>query len=316
MRVIRHLARVGSRLPRVVLTLGNFDGVHRGHQAIIARAITAARARGGQSVVLTFHPHPVEVLAAERAPGRVQSLHDRLRTLQRFGVDVVVVQRFTHAFSSLEPEGFITRFILPSLELVEIVVGYNVTFGRHRAGTADTLRALGASHGFGVEAVGSVMDEDTAVSSSGVRQAIAAGDVGQARLLLGRPYRLRGRVVMGEQRGRTLGFPTANLHVGSRIVLPADGVYAVHARVGGGPLPAVLNIGVRPTFGTLGRTVEAHVLDWQGDLYGRWLELEFVARLRGERRFSGPGELRQAIAQDVAQARIALAAEPAVSECP
>ncbi|HXJ35076.1 MAG TPA: bifunctional riboflavin kinase/FAD synthetase [Candidatus Eisenbacteria bacterium] len=310
MRVIRHLARVGSRLPRVVLTLGNFDGVHRGHQAILARAVAEARSRGGQTVALTFHPHPVMVLAAQRAPGMIQSLHDRLATLRRLGVDVAVVQRFTREFASHDPDAFITRDILPSLDLAHVVVGYNVNFGRNRAGTAETLRALGASHGFSVEAVGPVAEGDAAVSSSGVRRAVAAGDVATARLLLGRPYGLRGRVVTGEQRGRTLGFPTANLHVGRRLVLPADGVYAVYARAGGAPMPAVLNVGVRPTFGELRRTIEAHVLDWQGDLYGRWLELAFVAHLRGERRFSGPDELRRAIADDVVRARAALAASP------
>ncbi len=313
MRVIRHLARVGSRLPRVVLTLGNFDGVHRGHQAILARAVAEARSRGGQTVALTFHPHPVTVLAAERAPGMIQSLHDRLATLRHLGVDVTVVQRFTREFAAHDPDAFITRFILPSLDLAHVIVGYNVTFGRNRAGTAETLRALGARYGFGVDAVGPVAEGDAAVSSSGVRRAIVAGDVAAARLLLGRPYDLRGRVVTGEQRGRTLGFPTANLHVGRRLVLPADGVYAVYARAGGAPMPAVLNVGVRPTFGELRRTIEAHVLDWQGDLYGRWLELEFVAHLRGERRFSGPDELRRAIADDVVRARAALAASPPAS---
>ena len=310
MRVIRHLPRVAAPLTRVVLTLGNFDGVHRGHQAIIARARAEAAALGGQVVALTFHPHPLAVLAPERASPMIQSLHDRLAALRAAGVDVAVAQRFTRAFAAYEPRAFVTDFLLPSLELAHVVVGYNVSFGRGRSGSAETLAALGAELGFRVDAVGPVQAGDAAVSSSAIRRAIAAGDVARAELLLGRPYRLRGRVVVGEQRGRTLGFPTANLHVPPRVVVPAHGVYAVRAHAGATATPAVVNIGVRPTFGEARRTIEAHLLDWSGDLYGRWLELEFVARLRDEQRFDGVAALKAAIASDVAAARAVLGAPP------
>jgi riboflavin kinase/FMN adenylyltransferase len=311
MRVIRHLPRLRPRLERVVLTLGNFDGVHRGHQAILRRAVAEARARGGRAVALTFHPHPVAILAPARAPALIQSLRDRLATLAELGVDVAVVQRFTRGFAALEPEDFVTRFLVPSLAIAHVVVGYNVTFGHGRSGTAETLRQLGARHGFGVEAVGPVAIDGGAVSSSGVRRAVGAGDMARAAALLGRPLRLRGRVIAGERRGRTLGFPTANLHLRPSLLLPPDGVYAVRALVDGVAVPAVLNIGVGPTFGERRRTAEAHLLDWEGDLYGRWLEVAFVARLRPERRFAGPEALREAIARDVADARAALAAAAA-----
>jgi riboflavin kinase/FMN adenylyltransferase len=310
MRVIRHLPRLRTPLDRVVLTLGNFDGVHRGHQAIVARARAVADARGGRVVALTFHPHPLAVLAPERAPALIQSLHDRLANLRGIGVDVAIAQRFTRDFSTLSPEEFVERFLRPSLELVHVVVGYNVSFGRGRSGTASTLSALGARLGFEVEAVGPVTVDGTAVSSSAVRHALEGGEVALAEQLLGRRYRLRGRVVTGERRGRTLGFPTANLHVPPRVLVPAHGVYAVRARTADADVPAVLNIGVRPTFGEARRTVEAHLLDWSGDLYGRWLELDFVARLRGEQRFAGSDALRDAIAADVAHARRVLAAPP------
>ncbi len=303
MRVIRHLPRLTAPLERVVLTLGNFDGVHRGHQAIIAAARSKAKALGGQVVVLTFHPHPLGVLAPDRAPAMIQSLHDRLLTLRDVGVDVAVAQRFTRAFATLESDAFVERFLMPSLEIVHVVVGYNVSFGRGRTGTAATLASLGARLGFGTETVGSVQVGDVVVSSSAIRDAVLAGDVARARTLLGRPYRLRGRVVVGEQRGRTLGFPTANLHVSPRVAVPAHGVYAVYLHTDGVARPAAVNIGVRPTFGEARRTIEAHVLDWSGDLYGRWVDLEFVARLRGEQRFDGPVALREAIANDVAHAR-------------
>ena len=303
MRVIRHLPRVQAPLPRVVLTLGNFDGVHRGHQAIIAAARAKAKASDGQVVVLTFHPHPLAVLAPERAPTMIQSLHDRLLTLRDVGVDVAVAQRFTRTFATLEPDAFVERFLMQSLEILHVVVGYNVSFGRGRTGSAATLASLGARLGFATETVGPVQAGDVVVSSSAIRNAVLAGDVVRARTLLGRTYRLRGRVVVGERRGRTLGFPTANLQVPPRVAVPAHGVYAVHVHTGGVAWPGVLNIGVRPTFGEARRTIEAHLLDWTGDLYGRWIELEFVARLRGEQRFDGPAALREAIAADVAHAR-------------
>jgi riboflavin kinase/FMN adenylyltransferase len=310
MRVIRHLPRIRASLERVVLTLGNFDGVHRGHQAIVSRARAEADARGGQVVSVTFHPHPLAVLAPERASGMIQSLHDRLATLRSLGVDVAVAQRFTREFAALAPEEFVEQFLAPSLALLHVVVGYNVTFGRGRTGTAATLEALGRRLGFAVETVGPVMVGSETVSSSGIRRALVAGDVARVEAWLGRPYRLRGRVVAGERRGRTLGFPTANLHVRPRVLVPADGVYAVRVLTGGGAHPGVVNIGVRPTFGEARRTVEAHLLDWSGDLYGRWVELEFVARLRGEQRFDGPAALRVAIETDIAHARRVFADVP------
>jgi len=307
MRVIRHLVRVAPPLRRVVLTLGNFDGVHLGHQAIVRRAVDEARAVGGQVVTLTFHPHPVAVLAPEKAPPLLQSLHDRLALLRDLGTDVVVVQRFTPGFAALDPEAFVRDYLGGHLELLHVVVGHNVSFGRGRAGTVETLRELGTRHGFAIDAVGPVTVGEAQVSSTALRRLVATGDVQRARTLLGRPFSLRGRVVRGEQRGRTLGFPTANLHQRPGVLLPADGVYAVQARLDGQLRPAVLNVGVRPTFGVLRRTVEAYVLDFDGDLYGRWLSLDLVERLRGEQRFSGPDALRDAIAADVARARDVLA---------
>jgi riboflavin kinase/FMN adenylyltransferase len=309
MKVIRHLPRVPARLERVVLTLGNFDGLHRGHRAIVERARAAAAARGGRVVALTFHPHPIAVLAPERATPMIQSLHDRLAGLRGLGVDVVVAQRFTRTFASFAPEAFVEQFLLRSLGLLHVVVGYNVTFGQGRTGTAETLAALGARLGFEVETVGPVTIDGVAVSSSAIRKALGAGDVERGAALLGHAHRLRGRVVTGERRGRTLGFPTANLHVPPRVLVPAHGVYAVRAHLGGAVHPGVLNIGVRPTFGEARRTIEAHLLDWDGDCYGRWLELELVARLRGEQRFDGPDALRAQIAADVANARRVLASD-------
>jgi len=308
MRVIRHLRRERSPLPRTVLTIGNFDGVHLGHQAILRRAVEQAKRVAGQVVTLTFEPHPIAVLAPARAPALLQPLHDRLATLRTLGVDVVVVQRFTREFATLDPDAFVQEFLLPHLALAHVVVGYNVTFGRDRAGSGETLRRLGESHGFGVDVVGPVEVDGDKVSSSVLRGVLEAGDMRHAARLLARPFALRGRVVGGERRGRTLGFPTANLHVRSRLLLPPHGVYAVQVATRTGRHPGVLNIGIRPTFGERRLTVEAHLLDFDGDLYGQWLTVEFVERLRGEMPFAGVDALKTAIAADVARARAVLAA--------
>jgi len=305
MRVIRHLARRVERLPGTVLTLGNFDGAHLGHQAIVCRAVARAREAAGLAVALTFEPHPVAVLAPARAPLMLQTLHDRLASLAGLGIDVTVVQRFTRAFAALDPEAFVRDFLLRPLELAHVVVGYNVNFGRDRAGTSETLRALGTRLGFGVEVVGPVAtaDDGEQVSSTRLRALLQAGDMPRARALLGRPYALRGRVVVGDRRGRTLGFPTANLHLRAGLLLPPDGVYAVGVEVDGCAHEGVLNIGVRPTFAGKRRTIEVHLLDFDGDLYRRWLVVKVIERMRDEQAFSGPEALRVAIARDVERAR-------------
>jgi riboflavin kinase/FMN adenylyltransferase len=313
MRVVRHLARQRERLRRVVLTLGNFDGVHLGHQAILRGAVERAHAASGQVVVLTFEPHPLAVLAPERAPALLQPLHDRLATLREIGVDVTVLQRFTRSFAALEPDAFVRDFMLRYLEVVGVVVGYNLNFGRNRAGSAETLRVLGTRLGFGVEVVGPVVVEGEQVSSTRLRDVLQQGDMRRARTLLGRPYGLRGRVVEGDRRGRTLGFPTANLHLRAGLLLPPDGVYAVGVRLDGARRAGVMNIGLRPTFAGRRRTVEVHLLDFDGDLYRRWLAVELIERLRGETAFAGPDALRAAIAADVARARDVLAKDGTVA---
>jgi len=303
MRVIRHLRHRRGRVARTVLTLGNFDGVHLGHQAIVRRAVDEAHARAGTALALTFHPHPTAVLAPARAPLLLQPLRDRLAKLRELGVDTAVVQRFTRPFASLDPAAFVDDVLLRHLDVAHVVVGYNVNFGRARAGSAETLRTLGAERGFSVDVVGPVAIAGDTVSSSLLRRVLAEGDVARAAQLLGRPFTLRRRVVTGERRGRTLGFPTANLHMRSHVVLPPDGVYAVWAVVGAERHRGVLNIGIRPTFGERRRTVEVHLLDFDRDVYGQWLGVELVERLRGEQAFAGPAALVAAITADIARAR-------------
>ncbi|MFI5395661.1 MAG: bifunctional riboflavin kinase/FAD synthetase [Candidatus Binatia bacterium] len=306
MLLLRHLARIGRRFSAPVLTLGNFDGVHRGHQEILRRLVKAARTAGGQAVVLTFHPHPVSVLAPEYAPRLITDWRGRIERIAAFDVDAIIVQHFTPAFSEIAAEDFVRRFLVDGLGVRAVVVGHRVSFGHNRTGHADTLRQFGKTYGFGVEVVGPVDVNGLLVSSSAVRRAISSGDLDRARLLLGEPPSVAGRVVHGHHRGKALGFPTANLRIGG-LVLPPDGVYAVRVRVRGTLWPGVANLGFNPTFGQHEHSLEAHLFDFNEDLYGQRLEIRFVERLRGEMKYESPQALARQIARDVEAARQALA---------
>lgn len=288
-----------------VVTIGNFDGVHRGHLTLIARTTAEATQRGARAVALTFDPHPAAVLRPDAVPAALQSLEERTALLRESGCDEVVVVPFDAAFAAQGPEEFVDRLLVDRLAAELVVVGTNFRFGRAAAGDVALLIALGEQRGFGVEAIGLVDLGDGPVSSSALRSQLAAGDVEVVARGLGRPFSLTGEVVHGEGRGRTIGIPTANVAVAEGRALPADGVYACWAGAeGGGRTPAVVNIGWRPTFAGTSRSVEAHLLVDDGpDLYGQRLTLEFVARVRGEQRFEGPEELVARIHEDIRMAR-------------
>jgi riboflavin kinase / FMN adenylyltransferase len=305
MLLLRHLQRIGRRFTAPVLTLGNFDGVHRGHQEILRRLVSRARAVGGHAIVLTFHPHPTAVLAPARAPQLLSDWRSRMESIAAAGVDVIIAQRFTRAFSEVTAEDFVRRFLVAGLGVHTVVVGHRVSFGHGRAGGADTLRQFGAACGFAVEVVGPVEVDGIAVSSSAVRQAISAGDLARAEKLLGRPSCVAGRVIHGHHRGQGLGFPTANLRVAG-LALPPDGVYAVRAHWRDTHLSGVANLGFNPTFGTQARSLEVHLLDFAGDVYGQRLEVSFVQRLRGEIKFPNVQALVAQIKRDAEAARQAL----------
>jgi len=305
MLLLRHLARIGRRFGTPVLTLGNFDGVHQGHQEILRRLVDTARALDGQAIVLTFHPHPVAVLAPAGAPLLITDRRSRIDRIAAFGVDTVIVQRFTPAFASVAAETFVRRLLVEGLGVRAVVVGHRVSFGHDRTGDAEALRRFGKAYGFGVEVVGPVDVDGHLVSSSAIRRAIANGELDRARALLGWMPSVGGRVVHGHHRGKSLGFPTINLRIGG-LVLPPDGVYAVKVRVRGSDWPAVANLGFNPTFGQNTRSLEAHLFDFNGDLYGKRVEIGFVQRLRGEQKFSTPQALAQQIAHDCSAAREAL----------
>jgi riboflavin kinase/FMN adenylyltransferase len=311
MRVVRHLT-AGTRPFRApAVALGNFDGLHLGHRAIVERTLARAHGRGVDAIVFTFWPHPVAVLAPARAPTMITSLARRLALLRELGIGGVVAQRFTRSFAALSPEEFVRSILVDGLGVSAVVVGYNVSFGRDRAGTPELLRELGEAHGFDVEVVPPVLAGDLQVSSSVVRRLIGAGDVAGAARLLGRPHALVGRVRRGDRRGASIGFPTANV-LPRGGMLPPDGVYAVRVGIDGEPAarPAVANLGSNPTFGGAGRRLETHLFDFDGDLYGRRLAIALIERLRGEIRFPSVDDLVRQIRSDAERARRLLAGSP------
>jgi len=286
-----------------VVTVGNFDAVHLGHQSLVAAARTLAGRVGGPAVVVTFNPTPHQVLHPDPGPPRppITTLTDRAELLQKAGADHVIILRTSPALLALSPEAFFEDLLVRQLGARGVVEGHDFRFGRGRAGTNDTLRALCAGAGFAFEEMAQLTYQNEPVSSSRVRAAIVGGELELATELLARPYRIAGTVVAGAKRGRTIGFPTANLdHVPT--VLPGNGVYAVRAEVDGRIWPAAANIGPNPTFGEDARKVEVHLIDFSGDLYGKAMSVEFIVRLRETKPFAGVTELTEQLKQDVEHA--------------
>ncbi len=291
---------VPARARGPVLTIGNFDGVHLGHQALLATVVQRAAALGAPAAAYTFHPSPAEVLRPEAAAPRLQTIEERLAGLAACGLDEIVVECFDAEFAKLDAATFATRVLGDALRAQEVIVGWDFRFGRDRGGDASALQAAlpVPVTQFGPWRVG-----EEVVSSSRIRKHIGEGDVASAARLLGRPYTITGPVVHGDQRGRTIGFPTANVAVRPTAVWPAFGVYAVRARCGDQRWGGVANLGVRPTFGVKAPALEVHLFDAAVDLYGATLEVAFVEHLRGEQRFDGPAALVAQIRRDAEAAR-------------
>jgi riboflavin kinase/FMN adenylyltransferase len=310
MEVIRGVENLGRTLSRAVLTIGNFDGVHLGHQRIIGRAVEKARERGGISVAYTFRPHPQVALRPASSLPLLTTYDEKLELMGKLGLDVVIEEPFSREFSVIAPEEFFRDFLLRRVSAESIVVGYDFSFGKERQGHLEKLEALCREAGVELEIVQAQRSGSEVVSSSAVRQHLLQGEVEAAARLLGRDFFYRGIVVKGEGRGRTIGFPTANLKLETKLTLPY-GVYATHASVGGVSYPSVTNVGVRPTFrapdgSELPALIETHLLDVTRDLYGTTLEVSFVKRLRAERKFAGIDALKAQIALDADEARAAL----------
>jgi riboflavin kinase / FMN adenylyltransferase len=294
-----------------VVTIGNFDGVHRGHRVLLRRAVDAAHEAAVRSVAVTFDPHPAAVLRPGTEPAAIGSLDDRTAALLEVGIDLVVVLPFTRELSQLTAQEFLERVLVDRLEATKVIVGTNFRFGHKAAGDVVTLADAGDTHGFAVEAVTLLELDGSPISSSELRRRIGQdGDLAWANAAIGRPFRLAGQVVRGDQRGRSIGFPTANIEVPSGRLLPATGVYAGIATLDGGlRYAAVTNVGTRPTFDGEGVTVEVHLLDADLDLYDRPLEVSFLHRLRGEQRFDGVDALQAQIGRDAEAARGLVAAD-------
>lgn len=310
MRLIRGLHNLRPQDRGCVATIGNFDGVHRGHRAVFQRLITRGRELGLPATVITFEPQPMEFFAPDVAPARLTRLREKLKALCACGIERVMLLDFGPRLAAMEAREFVQDLLFDGLRVRYLLVGDDFRFGHGRRGDYDLLRAMGqGDEGFEVENLHTISHGEERISSTRVREALARGDLEQARHLLGRPYRIQGRVGHGDKRGRTIGFPTANIDLHRRVV-PLRGVYAVWVLgLGPHPRPGVGNIGHRPTVDGGSPRLEVHLLDFQGDIYGRHLEVEPRLKLRDEQRFGSLDTLRQQIALDAATARELLGAE-------
>jgi riboflavin kinase / FMN adenylyltransferase len=293
-----------QRWTRPVLALGNFDGLHRGHRKILERLRRVAAEHGATSVVMTFDPHPPRIVRPDKAPPLLMTKAQKLEAVEQAGIQGAAIVRFTHELSQCDPETFVRTVLVDWLHVSEVWVGANFLFGHDRAGNFTLLRSLGARYGFKAEKIDPVRYKDFVVSSTRVRRLISEARVDEASALLGHQYFIDGMVVRGDQRGRTIGFPTANLCTENELV-PPHGVYATTVIVDGIVRPSITNIGTRPTVDASGKTtIETHLFDFDRDLYGMTIRVAFVQRLRDERAFESLDALKSQIAADCSRARV------------
>jgi riboflavin kinase/FMN adenylyltransferase len=292
-----------------VVTVGTFDGVHRGHQAVLSKLISEARAQARTSVVVTFDPHPLRVVRPDAAPRLLCTTSEKESLLHASGVDEIAIVPFTQALAGYTPREFVEHILLRHFGLAHLVIGYDHGFGKDRSGDASTLQSIGKELGYGVTVVPHTDLDARPISSTRIRLLLSDGDVVDAARALGRPYAIEGTVVTGDRRGRELGFPTANLAgIEAEKLLPAEGIYAVQVQIDAerAQRPAVLHLGARPTFPGARPTIEAFLLDFDADLYGRALRVHFLARIRGIRSFDSADALIAVMKDDVAAARAVL----------
>jgi len=303
MQVIFNLSEIKQPLINPVLTIGNFDGVHKGHLALFDKVKERAKAIGGQSIVMTFEPHPLKVMKPSNGPQLITHTGQKLELIEKAGIDVIVCVSFDRRFAAISARDFVVNILVKKVGIKEIVVGYDYTFGHNREGDINLLRELGSDFGFFVHLVGPVEIDHTLVSSTSIRRLVQEGRLAEARVLLGRDFEVQGTVVKGQNRGgRLLGFPTANLNPHGEL-LPKTGVYAVKLLIDDVFYNGVTNVGYNPTFGDTGLTVETHVLDFSGELLGKTIKVHFIRHLREEKNFKTIEELSDQIAQDIAQAK-------------
>ena len=303
MKIIDGTENIKERFPYPVLTIGNFDGVHLGHQAIFRMLIDRARERQGTSIVFTFMPHPLRVLAPERAPKLLSTYKDKFKLIENAGIDIIICANFTKEFANMPAEDFVNYFLCQILGVKEIFIGSNYLFGKGRKGSPELLKEIGGKCGFTVTVVDEIKINNSVPSSSGIRTLIAKGKVDEASILLGRPYSVEGIVIEGAKRGKNiLNMPTANLLTANEL-LPKDGVYAVAVEINGKKYGGATNIGFNPTFGDKNFSFETHILDFNGELLGKTLKISFIRRIRDEIKFLNAEALANQLRKDIENIR-------------
>jgi riboflavin kinase/FMN adenylyltransferase len=302
-KVIDGTDNIHERFPYPVLTIGNFDGVHLGHQAIFRMLIERAREKQGTSIVFTFIPHPLRVIAPERAPKLITTYKDKFQLIENAGIDIILCTNFTKEFANIPAEDFVTNFLCKILGIKEILIGSNYLFGKGRKGSPELLKELGKECGFSVTVVDEIKINNSVPSSSGIRTLIAKGKVDAASILLGRAYSVEGIVIEGAKRGKNiLNIPTANLLTANEL-LPKDGVYAVTVEVNGKKYLGATNIGFNPTFGDKKFSFETHILDFNGELPGKTMKVSFIRRIRDEMKFANAEALAEQLRKDIENIR-------------
>lgn len=310
MILITDLKNIQKKFDNSILTLGNFDGLHLGHQELVKMIIRRARETGALSMVVTFRPHPLKILAPDKCPPLISIYEEKIKLFEKLGIDVLVKIPFTLEFSAMPPENFVRDVLCGTLGAKEIFVGYNYRFGRGREGDIFTLRSLGKKYGFAVREIEQIAVDGEVISSTKIRTMLGDGDVEHAAKLLGRTYAITGIVVKGDGRGKGLGFPTANI-APKHSIIPADGVYAVRLFVREKAYDGIANIGMRPTFNKKVLAIEVHVFDFNEDIYGEDISLYFIKKIREEKKFKGADALVTQIRSDIEVAKEILASHPA-----
>jgi len=302
MKVFKGIGEITPEFRSSVITIGNFDGIHLAHQEILQRVVREAGLRRSRSIVITFDPHPQKVLHPERRPFYLlTTLDEKVKLIESLDLDAVLLIAFTQAFSAMTAEAFVREILWDKLRIQKVFIGHDYAFGNRKQGNEDFLRSMGGMLGFEVESINTFTVSDTTVSSTNIRKAVLGGDVAKAALLLGHPYSLSGTVIRGYQRGREIGIPTANIEPGKEL-LPANGVYAVVVDLEGVRHAGVLNVGFNPTFSNEKLSVEVHIMNFDGELYGKGLTVSFIERIRSEMKFESPQKLGEQILRDKAKA--------------
>ncbi len=307
MKVIRGIPPVANWTP-CALTIGNFDGVHRGHQALLKKLVATAKAQNLQSCVMTFEPHPIEYFAPEKAPSRILSLRDKLEALAKVGIDQVLVVHFNQHFANLSPEECVKTILVQGLQVKSILIGDDFHYGAKRAGNFSSLQEAGKAEGFSVERMDTLMESNERISSSAIRTALEQGHLEKARQLLGRPYMLSGHVLHGQKLGRSLGFPTLNISLANKLHRrkpAAQGIFIAQVHgLSDNPLPAVASLGQRPTVDDSGRyLLEVHIFNFNQSVYGKLVQIELIEKIRDEEKYNDLEALQNAIWQDALAAK-------------